>query len=219
MSDAAPAGARIAVVDYGQGNRRSVEKALARVGADVFVSGDHEALRGAEGLLVPGVGAFPAAMRSLRDLGLDALVVERAAAGVPVFGACLGMQLLFERSVEHEGEAGLGLLAGEVRRLEPGALKLPHIGWNEVRWTRDEPLLRGLPNPSTFYHVHTYVPHPADPDDVLGISDYGTEFASVVGRGNVFGAQFHPEKSSTHGLALLANFARLCAPASARVAA
>ncbi len=206
--------ARIAVVDYGMGNRRSVEKALARVGATVSVTRDHDALRAADGLLVPGVGAFPAAMRALRELGLDGLICERAGAGVPVFGACLGMQLLFETSVEHEGEAGLGLLAGEVRRLDPGALKLPHIGWNQVSWTRDSPLTRGLPDPSTFYHVHTFVPHPTDPGDVLGVSDYGTEFASVVARDNVFGAQFHPEKSSTHGLALLANFARLCAPAS-----
>jgi glutamine amidotransferase len=211
--------ARIAVVDYGMGNRRSVEKALTRIGATVAVTRDPDALRAADGLLVPGVGAFPAAMRALRELGLDERICERARAGVPVFGACLGMQLLFERSVEHEGEAGLGLLAGEVRRLDAGALKLPHIGWNEVRWTRDAPLVRGLPDPSTFYHVHTFVPHPADPDDVLGVSDYGTEFTSVVARDNVFGAQFHPEKSSTHGLALLANFARLCAPASARVAA
>lgn len=203
-------GARIAVVDYGMGNRRSVEKALARVGAAVAVSRDPATLRRADGLLVPGVGAFPAAMRALRDLGLDELIRERAAAGVPVFGACLGMQLLFETSVEHEGEAGLALLAGEVRRLDAGALKLPHIGWNEVRWARDSPLTSGLPDPATFYHVHTFVPHPADPADVLGVSDYGTEFASVVGRGNVFGAQFHPEKSSTHGLALLANFAELC---------
>jgi len=218
MTTAGP-DARIAVVDYGMGNRRSVEKALARVGANVVVTRDVESLRAADGLLVPGVGAFPAAMRALRELGLDVLIRERAQAGVPVFGACLGMQLLFETSVEHEGEAGLGLLAGEVRRLDAGALKLPHIGWNEVRWVRDTPLTQGLPDPSTFYHVHTFVPHPADAEDVLGVSDYGSEFASVVGRGNVYGAQFHPEKSSTHGLALLANFARLCAPVAAEVAA
>jgi len=209
MSTPGPA-ARIAVVDYGMGNRRSVEKALARVGATVSVSRDPEVLRAADGLLVPGVGAFPAAMRALRELGLDVLIRERAAAGVPVFGACLGMQLLFETSVEHEGEVGLGLLAGEVRRLDPGALKLPHIGWNEVRWARESPLTAGLPDPSTFYHVHTFVPHPADEADVLGTSDYGSPFVSVVARDNVFGAQFHPEKSSTHGLALLANFAGLC---------
>jgi glutamine amidotransferase len=120
------------------------------------------------------------------------------------------MQLLLERSSEHEGAEGLGLIPGEVRRLEPGdGLKLPQIGWNEVRWTRSSPLIDGLPDPATFYHVHSFVPVPADPADVLGVADYGGEFVSVVERGNVCGAQFHPEKSSLHGLALLRNFANL----------
>ena len=203
----------VGLVDYGMGNRRSVEKALQRVGAQVARTGDHDALRAADGLLVPGVGAFNAAMRALRDTGLDEVVRECAAAGMPVFGACLGMQLLFEGSEEHGGgEAGLGLLAGTVKRLDAQGLKLPHIGWNEVRWRRSTPLNEGLPDPSTFYHVHTYVPHPAHDADIIGVSDYGSPFATVVGRGAVYGAQFHPEKSSTHGLALLANFTRLCAP-------
>jgi glutamine amidotransferase len=123
------------------------------------------------------------------------------------------MQLLLERSEEHEGAEGLGLIPGEVRRLDPRGLKLPHIGWNEVRWQHPSPLTDGLPDPSTFYHVHTFVPHPEDPADVLGVSEYGSAFVTVVERGNVAGAQFHPEKSSAHGLALLKNFAR------ARVAA
>lgn len=219
MSDvSAPA---IAVVDYGMGNRRSVEKALERIGARATVTRDPDELLAADGLLVPGVGAFPAAMRRLHEHGLVDFLRERAAAGTPVFGACLGMQLLFERSVEHGGAEGLGLLPGEVVALDPGppptpghpGLKLPHIGWNEVRWTRPSPVSEGLPDPSTFYHVHSFVPVPSDDDVVLGTSDYGMPFASVVGRGRVFGAQFHPEKSSTHGLAMLANFARLCASA------
>jgi imidazole glycerol-phosphate synthase subunit HisH len=198
----------IGIVDYGMGNRRSVEKALEKVGGEPRLTSDPGVLREADGLVVPGVGAFPEAMRRLRASGLDALVVERAGAGVPVIGLCLGMQLLLERSDEHEGAEGLGLIPGDVRRLAPSdGLKLPHIGWNEVRWTRSSPLVDGLPDPATFYHVHTYVPHPADPADALGISDYGGEFVSVVERGNVCGAQFHPEKSSTHGLALLRNFA------------
>ena len=202
----------IGLVDYGMGNRRSVEKALERVGATVARTGDHDELRAADGLLVPGVGAFNAAMRALRDAGLDELIRERAADGTPVFGACLGMQLLFQSSEEHGGgEAGLGLLAGTVRRLDPRGLKLPHIGWNEVRWQRSSPLSDGLPDPSTFYHVHSYVPHPTHEEDVIGVSDYGSPFATVVGRGNVFGAQFHPEKSSAHGLAMLENFTRMCA--------
>jgi imidazole glycerol-phosphate synthase subunit HisH len=203
----------IGIVDYGMGNRRSVEKAFAHVGADATLTGDHDALRAADALFVPGVGAFPEAMRRLRAAGLDELIRERAAEGAPVIGLCLGMQLLLERSEEHEGAEGLGLIPGEVRRLDPRGLKLPHIGWNEVRWRRPSPLIDGLPDPSTFYHVHTFVPHPEDPADVLGVSEYGTEFVTVVERGNVAGAQFHPEKSSAHGLALLKNFAR------ARVAA
>lgn len=203
--------ATVGLVDYGLGNRRSMEKALVRAGARVVMSADHDALRACDGLVVPGVGAFNAAMSLLRNHGLAELVRERAVAGTPVLGSCLGMQLLFERSEERGGgEAGLGLLPGEIVRLEAEGLKLPHIGWNEVTWTRESPIAQGLPNPSTFYHVHSYVPRCAD-DVVLGTSDYGTVFPSVVGRGAVFGTQFHPEKSSTHGLALLANFVRVCA--------
>jgi glutamine amidotransferase len=201
---------RIAIVDYGMGNRRSVEKALEHVGAVVSMTRDPSELRAADGLLLPGVGAFPAAMKTLRELELEDVLLGCARGGMPFFGSCMGMQLLFESSEEHEGATGLGLLRGDVRRLDAGDLNLPHIGWSEVRWTRESPLLAGLPDPSTFYHVHSYAPHPADEEDVLGISDYGVEFASVVARENVFGAQFHPEKSSTHGLGLLANFARLC---------
>lgn len=203
---------RIAIVDYGMGNRRSVEKAFAHVGAPAALTADHDVLRAADGLVLPGVGAFRAAMGRLRSLGLDALVIERAGAGVPVIGLCLGMQLLFESSEELGGDTGLGLLRGSVRRLDTRGLKLPHIGWNEVRWARDSPLTEGLPDPSTFYHVHTYVPHPSDPGDVLGTAEYGSPFVSVVARDRVFGAQFHPEKSSAHGLGMLRNFAALCAP-------
>jgi glutamine amidotransferase len=201
---------RIAIVDYGMGNRRSVEKALEHVGAVVSMTRDPSELRAPDGLLLPGVGAFPAAMKTLRELELEDVLLGCARGGMPFFGSCMGMQLLFESSEEHEGATGLGLLRGDVRRLDAGDLNLPHIGWSEVRWTQESPLLAGLPDPSTFYHVHSYAPHPADEEDVLGISDYGVEFPSVVARENVFGAQFHPEKSSTHGLGLLANFARLC---------
>jgi glutamine amidotransferase len=201
---------RIAIVDYGMGNRRSVEKALEHVGAVVSMTRDPSELRAADGLLLPGVGAFPAAMRTLRELELEDVLLECAHGGMPFFGSCMGMQLLFESSEEHEGATGLGLLRGGVRRLDAGDLNLPHSGWSEVRWAQESPLLQGLPDPSIFYHVHSYAPHPADEEDVLGLSDYGVAFASVVARDNVFGAQFHPEKSSTHGLGLLANFARLC---------
>jgi glutamine amidotransferase len=201
-------------VDYGMGNRRSVEKALARVGASAFVSRDPSELRAADGLLLPGVGAFPAAMATIAELGLDGLLRECAAAGKPLFGSCMGMQLLFERSEEHGGAEGLGLLRGEVRKLRAPGLKLPHIGWSEVRWQRSSPLNEGLPEPAFLYHVHSFVAHPADPDVVLGTAEYGERFPAVVAQGNVFGAQSHPEKSSTHGLALLGNFVAICAAAS-----
>ncbi|MGA2165458.1 MAG: imidazole glycerol phosphate synthase subunit HisH, partial [Solirubrobacteraceae bacterium] len=205
---------QIAVVDYGMGNRRSVEKALERVGARAFVSRDHAQLRAADGLLLPGVGAFPAAMATIRELGLDELLRERAAAGTPLFGSCMGMQLLFERSAEHGGAEGLGLLRGEVRTLRAPELKLPHIGWSEVRWRRHTALDEGLPDPAFLYHVHSFVAHPTDPEVVLGTAEYGEAFPAVVEQGNIYGAQSHPEKSSTHGLRLLGNFVGICAAAA-----
>ena len=197
------------------GNRRSVEKALEHVGARPVLTDDHETLRSADGLVVPGVGAFPEAMRRLRAAGLDELIRERATAGVPVIGLCLGMQLLFEGSEEHEGERGLGLIEGQVVRLDAGGLKLPHIGWNLVSWRRSSPLNEGLGEAAAFYHVHSFAPQPADPDVVLGTGEYGTPFVSFVERGMVFGAQCHPEKSSADGLRVLGNFTRLCAGVAA----
>jgi glutamine amidotransferase len=204
-------GPRIAVVDYGMGNRRSVEKALERVGGCAFVSRDPVRLRAADGLLLPGVGAFPAAMETIAALGLDDLLRELATAGMPLFGSCMGMQLLFERSEEHGGAEGLGLLRGGVRELRAPGLKLPHIGWSELRWERDSPLRAGLGERTFLYHVHSFVADPADPEVVLASAEYGERFPAVVGAGNVFGAQSHPEKSSRDGLALLGNFVALCA--------
>jgi imidazole glycerol-phosphate synthase subunit HisH len=196
----------IGICDYGMGNRRSVVKAFERVGADVRMTDDLETLEAANALVVPGVGAFPQAMDELRARRLDQLVRRRAAEGVPVLGICLGMQLLFEASDEHDGATGLGLLPGTVRYLR--APKLPHIGWNLVSWERDSPLNAGLDGPRAFYHVHSLAPQT---DAVLGWGEYGERFATVVGRDNVFGVQFHPEKSSADGLALLSNFTRLAA--------
>ena len=201
----------IAIVDYGMGNRRSVEKALEHIGAPAVISGDHEQIRAAEGVIVPGVGAFPQAMRNLRELGLDSLVTERAATGVPVLGICLGMQLLFETSTEHEGATGLGLLPGDVTFLDTRGERLPHIGWNLVTLRRPARLTDGLGDAAAFYHVHSLACRPSDPADVVGTAEYGEVFPSIVERGNVFGVQFHPEKSSRDGLALLRNFAAVCA--------
>jgi imidazole glycerol-phosphate synthase subunit HisH len=201
----------IAIVDYGMGNRRSVEKALEHLGAAATITNDHERIRAADGLVVPGVGAFPRAMANLGDLRLGALLCERAAEGVPLLGICLGMHLLFERSTELEETNGLGLLAGEVTLLESGSLRIPHIGWNDVVFERDCALTDGLPAAGVpLYHVHSYAARPADRADLVGTTEYGERFASFVARDNVFGVQFHPEKSSETGLALLKNFARLC---------
>ncbi|MEA2125876.1 MAG: imidazole glycerol-phosphate synthase subunit HisH [Solirubrobacteraceae bacterium] len=197
----------VAVVDYGMGNRRSVEKALTHVGAEAVITRDHELLRAAERIVVPGVGAFPAAMERLDALGLSELIRERARAGTPVLGICLGMQLLFDSSWEHGGAPGLGLLPGEVTYLDTRGERLPHIGWNLVRMRRPARLTAGLGD-SAFYHVHSLVVRPADPEIVVGTAAHGETFVSIVERDNVFGAQFHPEKSSRDGLALLANFVR-----------
>ncbi len=201
---------QIGLIDYGMGNRRSAEKALEHVGARVAVSDDAATLRAMDGLVLPGVGAFPAGMAAIRARGLDELLAERVAAGVPLLGLCLGMQLLFEGSDEHGGAEGLGLLAGTVHRLNAADLKLPHIGWSEVRWQRPSPLAAGLPDPIYLYHVHSYAPMPADEQVMLATASYGEPFAAIVGRENVYGTQSHPEKSSTHGLALLKNFTRIC---------
>ena len=193
----------VALVDYGMGNRRSVEKALEHVGATVARTADPEEIRAADAVVVPGVGAFPEAMRRLNAAGLDEVIRERAERGTPVLGICLGMQLLFERSVEHEGAQGLGLLPGEVTALE--APKVPHIGWNRVAMRRASGLTRGLGDATAFYHVHSFVCR-ASEEDVVGEGEYGERFASIVERENVAGVQFHPEKSSRDGLHLLANF-------------
>jgi glutamine amidotransferase len=196
----------IGLVDYGMGNRRSVEKALEHVGASVLVSSDPVALAHARGLVVPGVGAFPKAMERLRALGLDRFLIERAGAGVPLLGICLGMHLFFDRSTELGGSEGMGIVPGEVRVLAAGDLKTPQIGWNEVRWERRAAVLDGLHEAAALYHVHSFVAVPDDPADVLGSAEYGERFASVVEHGSFLGAQFHPEKSSHDGLRLLANW-------------
>lgn len=203
-------GPRIAVLDYGMGNLRSIEKALERVGARPARTHDAEVVRACDGVILPGVGAFPRAMGEVRARGLDTLLAQRLEAGVPVLGICLGMQLLFERSTELGGAEGLGVLGGEVRALEAPGLKIPQIGWNAVGWRRPSVLTAELPQPCAFYHVHSFAAVPADPDAIVGTATYGTEFASVVAQQTVFGVQFHPEKSGPDGLALLGSFAGLC---------
>ena len=212
------AGPRIAVLDYGMGNLRSVEKALQHVGATADVTNDHALIRDADGLVLPGVGAFPRAMERIRELELDRLLSERLDGGVPTLGICLGLQLLFESSTEMGGAEGLGLVAGHVDRVASGGLKLPQIGWNAVSWRHRTALDDGLPDRCAFYHVHTYTPVPASDDDVLGTATYGGEFVTAIERAPLYGVQFHPEKSGAAGLRLLANFTRICGGALARAA-
>jgi len=201
----------IGIVDYGMGNRRSVEKALEHVGARPLLSSDPDRLAAAPGLVLPGVGAFPKAMANLERLGLDDFLRERVAAGVPLLGICLGMQLAFDSSEEQGGAAGLGLIGGAVRPLQADGLKLPHIGWNEVELrAADSPLVRDLPARCAFYHVHSLAPVLSDPEDLVGTATYGETFVTAVQRGSFFGVQFHPEKSSAAGLRMLANFAAFC---------
>ena len=211
-----PEPVEIGIVDYGMGNRRSVEKALAHVGARPLLSSDPDRLAASPGLVLPGVGAFPKAMENLQRLGLDEFLRERARAGTPILGVCLGMQLAFDSSEEQGGAAGLGILGGEVRPLRTDGLKLPHIGWNEVelRGAQSE-LVRDLPRRCAFYHVHSLAPVLSDPEDLVGTATYGETFVTAVQRGSFYGVQFHPEKSSAAGLRMLANFGAVCLGARA----
>jgi imidazole glycerol-phosphate synthase subunit HisH len=202
-TDAPP---RVAVVDFGMGNLASVAKALARSGADVRVTQSAAEVAAAAGVVLPGVGAFRDAAARLEQSGLGAAVVERIAAGTPFLGVCLGLQLLFESSGEGGRWPGLGVLGGTVERLETG-LKVPHIGWNDLDWApAGAAVARGLPAPATVYFVHSYAAVPADPSVVAATTDYGAKVVAAVARDNVWAVQFHPEKSSSVGLALLAGF-------------
>ncbi len=192
------------------GNLRSVEKALEHVGATATIASDAATVRAADGLILPGVGAFPKAMEGVRELGLDELVRESRDAGMPILGICLGLQLLFDSTTELGGAEGLGLLPGPVDELDAPGLKVPHIGWSPVRWERESRLTEGIESETPFYLVHSFAPQP-EPADLLGTAAHGTRFACAAERDNVFGVQFHPEKSSADGLRLLSNFAGICA--------
>ncbi len=201
MTDRQP---RVVVLDYGSGNLRSAERALARVGADVTVSDDLDAALAADGLVVPGVGAYAACMAGLDQLGAAPVVRERVAAGRPVLGICVGMQVLYELGDEHGVRtAGLGVLPGEVRRL--AAPILPHMGWNTVRPPAASVLFAGLPADTRFYFVHSYAAK-ADPDAGDTVGEHGESFAAAVERGALAATQFHPEKSGDAGAHLLTNW-------------
>jgi len=203
---------RVAVVDYGSGNLRSVARALERSGLAPDVTGDPTAVRAADAVVLPGVGAFADAMASLAAKGLDRAVRDAIESGTPYLGLCLGLQLLFEASDEHGETRGLALLPGRVERFPDRApdgtrLRVPHIGWNTVRFAGPHPLCARLPAEDCFYFVHSYRAIPEDSDCLAGTVDYGGAFAAAVARDNVFAVQFHPEKSQAAGRRLLDAFA------------
>jgi glutamine amidotransferase len=198
----------IAIIDYGVGNLRSVEKAFTSQNIPAVVTRDEKILRNAEKLVLLGVGAFGYAMDSLRKLGFDELAHEAVRAGKPVLGLCVGLQMMFEEGYEFGVHRGLGLLPGRVLKFPEGT-RVPHVGWNQVEYKRSHPIFRDLPDQSFFYFVHSYYIEPADESCVMGETEYGSRFASICGRGNVVGVQFHPEKSQTTGLKLLRNFAEM----------
>ena len=196
---------RVAIIDYGVGNLRSVEKAFAATGCDASISSDESFLRSAERLVLPGVGAFAACMKALEERGFERLVRERVAAGTPLLGVCVGMQMLFEESEEFGSTRGLGLLKGRVRKFG-NELLVPQVGWNRIHQRRPHALFEGIANGSFCYFVHSFYCEPDDDVVVAGETEYGRRYASVVARENVCGVQFHPEKSQDVGLRMLKNF-------------
>jgi glutamine amidotransferase len=201
----------IAVLDYGSGNLHSVARALEHVGGEALVTGDPAEVAGADALLIPGVGHFGQCVRALRSAGLDAAIQDFVGTGRPVIGVCVGMQVLFEASDESD-EPGLGVLPGRIRRLSD-LVRVPHIGWNTVEWTRlphEHPFLIGLDREPMFYFVHSYAPDTGN-DFAAGTTQHGWAFTSVVAKGNVFAMQFHPEKSGDEGLRLYENVVKAVA--------
>ena len=195
----------VAIIDYGVGNLRSVEKAFAATGCEALISADEETLRAAQRLVLPGVGAFGACMKALKERGFERLVLEKASEGTPLLGVCVGMQMLFEESDEFGSTPGLGLLKGSVRRFG-NELVVPQVGWNRINQKREHALFDGVADGAFCYFVHSFYCQPSDEEVVVGETEYGQRYASVVARGNICGVQFHPEKSQDVGLRMLRNF-------------
>ena len=203
----------IAIIDYGAGNLRSVQKALEKLGFSSVVTKDENVLSSSGGVILPGVGAFDSALRMLRKNKLDISLMSQIKEGKPFLGLCLGMQILFEKS-EEGTQPGLGILKGSVKRFPApgaGACKVPHMGWNNLSIVRDDsPIMKNIPQNSKVYFVHSYDCDPLERSDVLTETEHGVRFASSVSRNNLFALQFHPEKSGDIGLEILKNFGRLC---------
>ena len=198
----------VAIIDYGVGNLFSLRSSFAAIGAEAEVTSDPETIRRADRVILPGVGAFGDAADKLRETGLDKAVQEEAARGKPLMGICLGMQLLFERSVEYGEHKGLGLLKGEIRPIAeriPADLKIPQMGWNALKIVRESPLFKYTKDGEYVYFVHSYSAVDCE-DSLLASTEYGADLTACVGKGNVFGCQFHPEKSGETGLRMLKAF-------------
>lgn len=197
----------IAIIDYGVGNLFSLNSSLAKIGAESVVSGEKDIIEKADKIILPGVGAFGDAAKKLRERGLDRLILDEVKAGKPLLGICLGMQLLFEKSYEYGEHKGLGIVKGEVRPLKEriADLKIPHMGWNEHSFTKQSEIFKGLKDGDYVYFVHSYYGKCAD-DSLIATTDYGFDVTAAVQNGNVFGVQFHPEKSGDTGLRILKNF-------------
>lgn len=198
----------IIIIDYGMGNLRSVQKGFEKVGFDARISSDPNEVRKADKVVLPGVGAFGDAMHNLREAGMIEAIDETVKAGKPFLGICLGLQLMFETSEEFGLHKGLGILPGHVKLFPPG-LKIPHMGWNQADIQKDDPILKDIPDGSSFYFVHSYYVEPSNPADSATLTEYGIRFTSIASQDNIFGIQFHPEKSSAMGLRILKNFGEL----------
>lgn len=201
----------IAIIDYGVGNLFSLVSSLDSIGVDAVVTDDKAVIGAADKLILPGVGAFGDARKKLSESGMDTVLLEEARKGKPILGICLGMQMLFEKSYEYGTHTGLGLLSGEVVSMEgvvPADYKIPHIGWNALKFKKDNPLFRFIDDGDFVYFVHSYYVKNCD-DSLLATTEYGAELTAAVAKDNVYGCQFHPEKSGSVGLNILRGFAQL----------
>ena len=201
----------IAIIDYGVGNLFSLVSSFKAIGVDTVITGDIETIKKADKLILPGVGAFGDAIKKLRETSLDKVLIEQAKNGKPVMGICLGMQMLFEKSYEYGEHEGLGLLKGEVVPMEnrlPENLKIPHIGWNALIFKKENPLFKYINNGDCVYFVHSYYAEGCD-DSLLATAEYGKELTAAVAKGNIYGCQFHPEKSGKVGLNILKAFCEM----------
>ncbi len=200
----------VVIVDYGMGNLRSVQKGFERIGATAVISRDQKEIEQADRLVLPGVGAFPMCMENLTELNLVDSLLEFVNSGRPFLGICLGLQLLFDESEEFGRHEGLKVVPGKVRAFRKDmGLKIPHMGWNEVKFSKDTPIFKGIEDNSYFYFVHSYYVDPESQSDTAAEAEYGIRFTCAVHRDNVFAVQFHPEKSQELGLTILKNFSVL----------